>query len=188
MNRDNERRTGWERDFVDFLSTEDLPPPAAVTKKVVNRTSSFLHPSPWQVFNKLAIIVLGVSLMNLAICPQFGLSYFRNPGLVQYFMMLGLGHLGCNVICGCFFIATALLVAVIILRPEELRVLRKTKFLQITAVSALTLSAFVALGADVFLPIGTAWLIGAIVGGVLTIEAGYWIRFALYETTFSSPA
>ena len=176
-----EKFSSWEKDFVDFLSSESAPPPGRLSAQVGSQIATFLDPSPWHVFSKLCAIVFAVSLANLAVCPQFGLSYFRNYHLVHFFMSLGLGHIGCNLICGAFFIGTAIVVAVIFIKPEELRVLRKTGFLQISAISALALAMFIALGATVFLPIAVAWLIGAFTAGVLTIEVAHWLRIAAWR-------
>lgn len=180
-----EKLSGWEKDFVDFLSADTVAVPTHLTEKVGDHISTVLNPSPWHVFSKLCIIVFAVSLVNLAICPQFGLSYFRSKTLMHYFMSFGLGHIGCNVICGAFFIGSALLVAVCTLRSEELRVLRETRFLQVFAISALALGAFIALGATVFLPIAAAWLIGALIAGVLTIEVAHWFLIEVWQVRYS---
>jgi hypothetical protein len=181
MTETKRKPSSWENDFVEFLSTEEATPPRHLRETISGRAGTFLYPSPWHVFSKLAATVFGVSIINLAICPQFGLGWFRNPGLVRFFMSLGWGHLGCNIVCGTFFITTAIIVAVLVMRPEELRLLRKTKFLQVAAISALTLSAFIALGAEVFLPFALAWLFGAILGGLASVEAGYWLRVGLWQ-------
>ena len=175
----SEKPANWENDFIEFLSAEKAVPPVHVAEQISCQVSFLLNPSPWSVFSKLSIVVFAVSIVNLAICPQFGLRYFHNEGLSQFFM--GAGPLVCHAICGSFFIGSAVLVAAAVMRPEDLRVLRKTRFLQISALSAFALSGFIALGAEVFLPIALTWLLGGIVVGILTVEIAYWIRIGLWQ-------
>lgn len=78
---------------------------------------------------------------------------------------------------------SALFASALVLRPEELRVLSRTKFLQVGALSALSLGAFVCAGASLLISLFTFWLAGAILGGVLSLEIGYAIRRGLILRT-----
>jgi hypothetical protein len=84
---------------------------------------------------------------------------------------MGLGSLGCSLACGAFFTVVGVVVAALLLRPEELRLVRSNKVLLVSALSALSLSAFVCLGASVFLESALVWFIGSWAGGLIGIEA-----------------
>ncbi len=175
----------WEGDFVQFLRAEPKEPPAHVSRDVRERIGALLEPSPWLVFSKLVGVVTLAGSILLSVCPQFGFAYFRSDVLVQFFQKLG-PHV-CHFACGAFFVGSALIVAAFILHPEDLRVIRKHRFLQVVSLSVLALSAFVALGAKVFLPMFLAWLVGAIVGGLLSLELSCWMRLTVPKVILGRP-
>ena len=78
--------------------------------------------------------------------------------------------------------------AVFVLRPEELRVLRRHRFLHLTALSGLALGALYFLGAQIFFSSMVAWLIGAITFGFVCLETGVKIRRAYWSRSSSLAA
>jgi hypothetical protein len=96
-------------------------------------------------------------------------------GLMHYFMALG--PYGCLVTCGAFFMGTSLVVAGLILRGEELRAIRRSRVLQLGALTLLSLGFFIMLDAQIVFGLALAWFFGAWVGSLLTLEITWRLRF-----------
>lgn len=163
----------WEKEFSEFLDTPDLEPPREISEIILATVSKDLHPPIWTVFLKLLSITAASSVLSLAICPQFGFG--NNFWLMRFFMELG-KHV-CSVACGTIFIGLGVIISFLLLRPEELRVLRKTKLLQLSVLSMLSLSAFVCAGAEIFIAVAMFWMLGAVIGGLIILEVSYHLKF-----------
>lgn len=163
-------------EFQEFMNSDALPSPA-IGQRVLSTIETAMRPSPFLVFSKLCLGVLCAGLITLLLCPQFGIGFMRHSGLLELFMYLG--HYGCKVMCGAFFVGMSVFVSTFVLLPEDLRVLRKHCFLQVAAVAALALSAFVALGGEIFFVAALAWFSGGLIGGLASLEFGFRLRFAL---------
>lgn len=168
------KKPNWEEDFNDFLSTKPIEPSHDVSRRVRASVFELLNPSSFKVFSKLVVIVFCVGLINLLLCPQFGLGFVRESFIGDLFMSFG--YAGCKIACGAFFLGTSLFVGMFLLKQEEIKVIRTHRFLQITLLSSLFLAGFVAAGADIFLHAIFFWLFGSIVGGLLSLEGNYAIR------------
>lgn len=172
----------WGNDFSEFLSSSEMTPPASLSRKVLERVASDLNPSPWAVFSKLIAVVIVAGSLSLLICPQFGLGSYYSP-LMHFFMQLG--STGCRAACGAFFMVTSIVSACLILRPEELRVVKRTKFLALSAISGLGLGVFMCTSPEIILSAALAWFIGALVGGFLSLELGLRARFYILERRYA---
>ena len=164
----------WERDFREFLEAPMEQPPESATRNIVSVVKKELNPESWMVFVKLVAATSISAAFSLAICPQFGFG--GASWLMNFFMQFG--HRVCSIACGSIFLAIGIGVAFFILRPEELRVLQKTRFLQISLLSLASLSAFVCAEAEFYLGIAAFWILGAVLGGLIAFRIGYRIRFA----------
>lgn len=168
-----------EQEFEEFISADPILPPESVTSSIFSLVHKELNPSPFLVFLKIGIIVLIVGILNLTLCPQFGFGFARRSGLMEYFMQFGSS--GCRIFCGAFFLGTGMLAATMILRPEDIRVLHRKAFLQVSALGALSLTAFVALGGEVYFHAALLWFIGSTIGGVLCLQLGLRLRERRYQ-------
>lgn len=164
----------WERDFAEFASVEPGAVPATLSSSILDRVRSDLHPSAFKVFGKTAAVHTLVGAGTLLFCPQFGLSFTSSHGLMHYLMQFG--ESVCMLGCGAFFTALSLLVASLVLRPEEVRALKERQVLQLAFLSTLSLGAFLCLGGEVVLSLGLIWTLGAIIGGAASLEAGWAYR------------
>ena len=115
-----------------------------------------------------------VRLATLSLCPQFGISLTGGAGLMNYLM--GFGDGVCMLGCGAFFTSLSLLVASLGLRPEEVRVLRRQRVLQLGALATLSLGAFAFAGATLETTLALAWMLGAMLGGSCLLQLGWVIR------------
>lgn len=164
-------------DFESFLSETATTAPAAMGESVLGAIHRDLNPGAWSVFARLSIIHLFMALSTLAICPQFGIGFLRegSMGLMHYFMAFG--NLGCGAACGLFFMGSTTATAGVLLRPEELRVLRGSSSLQLAALSLLSLGGFIMLGSELILGgYLLAWLLGSLAGARVILEALFAFR------------
>ncbi len=161
------------KEYADFMSSEEAPP-AYLAAELSEKINPILFPSAWAVLCRLMAIVFVTGLLNLAICPQFGLGFISNSGLYQLFMQFG--HYTCKAFCGALFIGSGFFLASLVLTAEDMKILRQYRFLQVCAVSALALSVFTAAGGSVYMAAATYWMAGAVIGGLFCLEAGYFLR------------
>ena len=173
-----DKRSVWESEFKEFLEIEAASVPTALSKQVLESIQHRLRPSFWQVLIKLALIQTTAGAVSLLFCPQFGISFTSSHGLMHYLMQYGENV--CMVGCGALFTGASLLIASFVLRPEEVRALREHRLLQVTAVTALSLGAFACVGAEIVGGLALVWTLGAVVGGMTTLELGWSVRRLTY--------
>ncbi len=167
-----------KKEFEEFKNAESMSPPLGISEQILTRVRTDLHPSAWKVFAKLSTIHFITALVTLSICPQFGFRLFgEGMGLMGYFMHFG--EVGCTIACGSFFLGSSILVAMMVLRPEEIRVIRGHKLLELGALTLLSIGFFIMLQAEFVLGFFLAWAVGSLLGGILTLEAAWLIRLRL---------
>lgn len=168
----------WNTEFKEFLEADCASVPDTLSKGVLSSVYHKLHPSFWQVLGKLALVQAAGGALTLLFCPQFGLSFSNNYGLMYYLMQFGENV--CMAGCGALFTGVCFLIASLALKPEEVRVLRKHRLLQVSSVAALSLGFLLCIGSDVAEGIAVVWGLGAIVGGLATLELGWNLRRFYY--------
>ena len=171
-------RGSWEKDFADYISTELVEVPASLSERVLGGIGAELNPSALSVFGKVSLVQFLGGLSTLLFCPQFGLSLSSSLGLMPYLMRFGESF--CMLGCGALFTGFSLLIVSFTLRPEEIRILKKHEIVQLISVSTLSLGAFLCLGGEVVLALGLVWLLGAVIGGALTLKIGWGMRKKLF--------
>lgn len=164
----------WQKEFAEFSAAEPTTVPEALSNAVFARVEADLHPSAFRVFTKTAAIHTIVGAITLVACPQFGLSYFGNHGLMHY--LIQYGESVCMLGCGAFFTVFSLLVASLVLRPEEVRAFKGNEILQLASLVTLSIGAFLFAGGTIVLTLALIWSLGAIVGGAISLEAGWAYR------------
>ncbi len=164
----------WAEDFQIFLQSKESNPPPRVTEQIFLKVNGDLNPLSWAVFTKLTLVQACVGLVTLLFCPQFGISLFSGMGLTSVFMQLG--ETACMAACGGVFLGAGSFVGALILKPEEVKVIRRNKVLQLALLGSLSMGAFICLGAPVIMTLGLVWLLGSTLGGIATLELGWLIR------------
>lgn len=164
----------WIQEFNEFISADPIQPPKQVSNSVLSRIHADLNPSSWLVFTKLAAIHGIVGFITLLFCPQFGLGLTDGMGLMALFMRFG--QQACMLGCGAVFMSGSALAASLILRPEEVRAIKRTELLQISGLALLSMGVFIYAGAGVVVSLGLFWILGSVVGGLGTFELGYRLR------------
>lgn len=166
------------KDFKEFVEADSTNPPRELKENIFSLVHRDLNPNPWFIFSKLSLIHLTVGLLTLSLCPQFGIRFFgEGLGVMRFF--LHFGAYGCIALCGAFFVGTSLFVSGLVLRIEELRVLRGHRWLQISGLTFLSLGALIMLDAEILFAFGLTWIVGSIFGGIALLELGRYARFNL---------
>lgn len=165
---DNNRK--WLKEYESFLKAEEIVVPNDVTEKVFSQMQSLVNPNAWIVFSKILGFHIVVGFLSLSICHQFGINPFgTKQSLDAWFMTIG-GHSTCMIFCGVLFVGLSLLSAGYFLTIEEVKVLKRTEFLQTFALGAVSLSIFALVGAELAVTFAGLWLLGALVGGFIATE------------------
>lgn len=162
------------KEFEEFLSLEPSQVPDALSKRVLKSIHESLHPSAWVVFSKVIALQAVVGLFTLLFCPQFGISFTSGMGLMHYLMPFGMSV--CMLGCGAIFTSASFFVLSLALRVEEIRVVKQNELLQLALVSCLSLLIFFYFGAELALSLSLVWMLGAILGGAISFEAGWFLR------------
>jgi hypothetical protein len=168
-------KTQIEREFESFAKGREKKPPKALSEALFAQVKADLHPSAVRVFSKLMGIHVAAAVATLSVCPQFGFRIFgQGMGLMHTFMALG--PYGCMVACGAFFTSLSLLIAALLLSPEEVRKIRQNRVLTLGTLVLLSMGFFIMTDADILLSLAIAWFSGALIGSILTLELGWFIR------------
>lgn len=168
----------WIKEFEEFSqgSSESVQVPSSLFSKIKKR----LFPNPWVVFGKITAIHAFVGFLSLGICSQFGLNPFNTGYSLSEWFMQKAGHNVCMIFCGIFFVASTYLLANLILNLEELEAIRKFQWLQVGILSIGSLAAFHFFGGEIVMSVALLWLVGAFIGGLISIEGSFRIRRQLY--------
>ncbi|MBC76085.1 MAG: hypothetical protein CME64_08720 [Halobacteriovoraceae bacterium] len=157
-------------DYKDFLN-DSHKTPKRLDESVLHMVHSDLDPSHKVVFIKLALIQGFIGVLTMLFCPQFNLSLTNNYDLFHYFHT-NFGHAICMIICGSIFLGSGAIFAASILSKAELKKIHSCAPLYYMGLSIIAVSAFMILGAEVYLNLLTFWLLGAICSGLLLFELG----------------
>ena len=164
----------WQKEFIEFMKVDTNQ--AFLPDGFFTKLKKRLFPNAWIVFSKVALIHLIFGFLSLGVCNQFGLNPFQtNFSLSDWFMKIG-GHGFCMGLCGVLFMASTYIFSNLFLALEELESVKRHKWLQTGIFSLTSLAAFYFFGAQLALTITILWLLGAFLGGVISVEASYYFR------------
>jgi hypothetical protein len=164
----------WMKEFTEFEKSPDSN--AKVPQTLFSKIQARLFPNPWVVFGKVAGLHAVVGFLSLAICNQFGLNPFNTPYSLSDLFMKTAGHSFCMVLCGVVFVSMTYVLANTFLTLEEIESIKRYEWLQLSILSLASLAAFYFLGAELVGTFVGLWLVGALVGGFLSIEGSVWVR------------
>lgn len=157
-----------QKEWQEFTnSTSQVPNELhqSVHQKIVEK----LNPAKHILFSKLALIQAFIGTLTLLFCPQFKFSLTANDQIYHYFHYT-FGHYGCMVACGALFLGSGMIFAGFILNEDEIRNIKKSRTLFISAISGASLTIFMLIGAEVYLDMALYWIVGTLVGGLLSFE------------------
>jgi hypothetical protein len=168
----------WNKEYQYFLESPRQAPRADFTSFIKRTLHEDLNPRAWKVFSKLFVIHFISGTITLFFCPQLGVGFHRENSFL-FNLFLGFGEYGCMVACGALFLGSTGLIAALLLRSQEIRVIRKTRALQLALLAFLSLGFFLSFQeAERALPISlmVAWIVGACLGGFFTFQLGWLLR------------
>jgi hypothetical protein len=146
--------------------------PEHVSSKILATVHERLHPNLINLTGKLFLVHLLTAVITLSVCPQFGFKIFKLPiNLMNHFMVYGMPV--CNFLCGLFFTTTSMIVASFVLRRDEVRALRYKRLLVNLALLLSSIGFFGIMNPNLFLEFSLLWLLGAVMGITLTLEAAF---------------
>lgn len=148
------------RDYESFMSATDVSVPARLSDTIRTKVHADLNPPPLHVFTKVGFLHLAVGSLTLAFCPQFGMEF---TSLAQKFVhhLNGYHSFWCSLACGAVFLGTGTLFTFLFLRPEELRVVRRQRFLHFPVYALIAAVMLAAVGTINFVPTQLAtWALG----------------------------
>ena len=164
----------WATDFQEFINSNEARPPANLSSSIKENVHKWLHPSQVLVFSKLFAIHFAMSLVTLSLCPQFGIGFSNSSLIFSFFSSLG--YVACMSLCGAFFVLFSLLIASLILKPEEVRAIRSHRFGQLISIGMLSTGFLIFFGAELTLLTWGSWFLGLFVSGILSLELGWKLR------------
>lgn len=77
---------------------------------------------------------------------------------------------------GVVFVSLSLLSAGYFLTIEEIQAVKRAEFLQAFSLGVVSLGIFAIAGAELVLTFAGLWLLGALIGGFLSIEGSLWLK------------
>jgi hypothetical protein len=157
-----------QKEWQEFTnSTSQVP--NELKQSVHLKIAEKLNPAKHILFSKLALIQAFIGTLTLLFCPQFKFSLTANDRLYHYFHYT-FGHYGCMVACGALFLGSGMIFAGFLLNEDEIRNIKKSRTLFISAISGASLTIFMLIGAEVYLDMALYWIVGTLVGGLLSFE------------------
>ena len=176
----NDRRFhfDWNEEYRLFLDSPRRTPPREFSSDIKKAVSTELNPAYLLVLSKLFAIHFVSGTVTLLFCPQFGIAiHAQSESLYGVFRWLG--EYGCMIACGAFFLGATGFFAALLLKIQEVRVIRKSRGLQWTALAFVSIGCFFAFQEqEMAIPGGllAAWTLGAFAGGSSVFGVGYLIR------------
>lgn len=166
-----------DKEFREFMSTPESAPPVRVSRSILETVRQKLNPSGHSVFIRILGIHAVVSLFSLSICSQFGIQTLPIYDAMNSMMKM-VGHTYCMALCGLLYLSLSSLAMSALLSPEEVKVIRRQKLLQVALLTGVSMSVFLCLGAEILLLPAVFWIAGSLLGGMVTIELGWKARAA----------
>ena len=175
---DRKSRFDWNEEYRLFLDSPRRMPPKEFSSDIKKAVSTELNPPYLLVLSKLFAIHFVSGTVTLLFCPQFGIAIHAQSESL-YGLFRWLGEYGCMIACGAFFLGTTGLFAALLLKIQEVRVIRKSRGLQWAALAFVSVGFFLAFQEqEMAMPGGLiiAWIIGALLGGSSVFGLGYLLR------------
>ena len=174
------KKSQWENDFMDFIQSEEVRPPQALTQNIMSQIHSDLHPSEVSVFRKAGALHLIAGIASLFLCPQFGLG-LTELSFSFFHLLHQMNWALCMFVCGSLFLGAGSLATGLLLRPEELRVLSKNGFVQFPLLTLMLLGILLILSPTQPSFVGALlWSVGGVAGMTLLTSLALKMRIKSY--------
>jgi hypothetical protein len=170
-----EKYSDWEGEFLEFVNSDPVTPPALLTEKLKIIISQDLRPAIWKIFFKLAGMQAACATLTLFFCPQFEIGFAKHDylaGLVQHsegfaFMF----------VCGMIFLGSGAVIAPFFFKQAETKAIARSVLIYFPTAAFLAVMLFYSLGADIDWTLALPWFSGGTLGSVTGFELAKYFRF-----------
>ena len=175
MKDKKEKYVDWEREFLEFVNSDPVTPPALLTEKLKITVSQDLRPAIWKIFSKLAGIQAVYATLTLFFCPQFEIGFAKHDYLTDLFQHSeGFGFM---IVCGMFFLGGGAVIAPFFFKQAEMKAIERSVLFFFPSAALLAVMLFYSLGADIYWTLALPWFLGGAVGSVIGFELVKYFRF-----------
>jgi len=159
-----------EREFAEFVAAEPLPPAAALDEMVSKRVARDLRPPWWKVWGTLTLVEVTAGLLTLTLCPQFGVGFGQHNEFLHALHATTTPPVF-YLLCGLLFVSFGAAFGGLILPRGAIRSLGRQKYLYFTLYTLLVYLALVTLGTEAFVLSSLVWMVGGLLGNIVTFNA-----------------
>jgi len=164
------------KELNEFINSDVMMPPDHITKKLKGTVHQDLSPSLFSILTKVFLIQAIMGYSTLLICSQFGIEVFEIKGLSEIFQKLG--NVACMSLCGALFLGVGSTATMLILRPEEIRILWRVKNFTYIGFSILFLFIFSQFGSEhLHLSMFASWFAGSLIASYFMLKFVKDLRF-----------
>ena len=172
---DKKDNTDLEREFLEFVNSDPISPPAYLTEKLKDTVSQDLKPAIWKIFSKLAGMQAVCATLTLLFCPQFEIGFAKHDYLAALFQHSeGFGFM---IVCGIIFLGGGAVIAPFLINQTEMKAIEKSVLIYFPTVALLSVLFFYSLGADVNWSLAFPWFLGGTLGSLIGFEFVKYFRF-----------
>ena len=175
MKDKKEKYGDWEREFLEFVNSDPVPPPALLTEKVKTTVSQDLKPALWKIFSKLAGMQAACATLTLFFCPQFKIGFAKHDYLAD--LVQHSEGFGFMIVCGMIFLSGGAFIAPFFLNHVEMKAIEKSALIYFPTAALLAVMLFYSVGADIDWPLALPWFLGGTFGSVIGFELVKYLRF-----------
>lgn len=158
---DAERRS--LKEFREFVESEPAVPSARSDALIMKKVSADLRPAQWRVFGKFAAIETVAGTATLFVCPQFGFG-FGGHNEYLHALHVAVDPFTFYVVCGLLFITVGAVLCSLVLSFDEIRAIRRSKYVYYPTYALGACLLFTLVGAEVYLVNALPWILGVVVG------------------------
>ncbi len=170
-----EKDADWEREFLEFVNSDPVTPPALLTEKLKITVRQDLRPAIWKIFSKLAGIQAACATLTLFFCPQFEIGFAKHDHLAD--LVQHPEGFGFMIVCGIIFLGGGAVIAPFFFKQAEMKAIERSVLIYFPTAALLAVMLFYSLGADIDWTLALPWFLGGTLGSVIGFELVKYFRF-----------
>ena len=173
--KDKKDNAGLEMEFLEFINSDPIPPPAYLTKKVKDAICQDLEPAIWKTLFKLAVIQAVCATLTLFFCPQFEIGFVKHDYLAALFHHSEVFSF--MIVCGFIFLGSGAVIAPFFINQTEMKAIEKSVLIYFPTAALLAVLFFYSFGADIDSSLAFPWFLGGSLGSFISFELVKYFRF-----------
>jgi len=164
-----------EREFLEFVNSDPVPPPALLTEKLKITISQDLRPAIWKIFVKLAGMQAVCATITLFFCPQFNIGFAKHDYLAN--LVHHSEGLVFMFVCGMIFLGGGAVIAPLFFNQAEMKAIERSVLIYFPITALFAVMLFYSLGADIYWSLALPWFSGGTIGSIMGFELVKFFRF-----------